>query len=89
MPQFYFVVFDGRNTQTKNEGLDLPEVSLVAIFDADKEGFLRSPRSLIQTMGRAARNVRKEVLATSDGSCSTMPRAEADPWPLPRKCTLA
>ena len=39
------------------EGLDLPEVSLVAILDADKEGFLRSPRSLIQTIGRAARNV--------------------------------
>ena len=39
------------------EGLDLPEVSLVAIFDADKEGFLRSERSLIQTSGRAARNV--------------------------------
>ena len=39
------------------EGLDLPEVSLVAILDADKEGFLRSTRSLIQTMGRAARNV--------------------------------
>jgi excinuclease ABC subunit B len=38
------------------EGLDLPEVSLVAILDADKEGFLRSPRSLIQTIGRAARN---------------------------------
>ncbi|MBC8863286.1 excinuclease ABC subunit B, partial [Escherichia coli] len=38
------------------EGIDLPEVSLVAILDADKEGFLRSERSLIQTMGRAARN---------------------------------
>ena len=44
------------------EGLDLPEVSLVAIFDADKEGFLRSPRSLIQTMGRAARNVNGRVI---------------------------
>jgi len=43
------------------EGLDLPEVSLVAIFDADKEGFLRSSRSLIQTMGRAARNVNGRV----------------------------
>ena len=41
------------------EGLDLPEVSLVAILDADKEGFLRSPRSLIQTIGRAARNVER------------------------------
>ena len=44
------------------EGLDLPEVSLVAILDADKEGFLRSPRSLIQTIGRAARNVEGRVL---------------------------
>ena len=43
------------------EGLDLPEVSLVAILDADKEGFLRSTRSLIQTIGRAARNVSGEV----------------------------
>ncbi|UJR85292.1 excinuclease ABC subunit UvrB [Sandaracinus amylolyticus] len=48
------------------EGLDLPEVSLVAILDADKEGFLRSPRSLIQTIGRAARNVRGEVLMYAD-----------------------
>ncbi len=45
------------------EGLDLPEVSLVAILDADKEGFLRRERSLIQTCGRAARNVGGEVLA--------------------------
>ena len=44
------------------EGLDLPEVSLVAILDADKEGYLRSHRSLIQTAGRAARNVRGRVL---------------------------
>ncbi len=44
------------------EGLDLPEVSLVAILDADKEGFLRSERSLIQTFGRAARNVNGRVL---------------------------
>ena len=48
------------------EGLDLPEVSLVAILDADKEGFLRSPRSLIQTIGRAARNVRGEVVMYAD-----------------------
>ncbi|NUP07526.1 MAG: excinuclease ABC subunit UvrB [Polyangiaceae bacterium] len=48
------------------EGLDLPEVSLVAILDADKEGFLRSPRSLIQTIGRAARNVRGEVMMYAD-----------------------
>ncbi len=48
------------------EGLDLPEVSLVAILDADKEGFLRSERSLIQTIGRAARNVEGEVLLYAD-----------------------
>jgi excinuclease ABC subunit B len=48
------------------EGLDLPEVSLVAILDADKEGFLRSPRSLIQTIGRAARNERGEVMMYAD-----------------------
>jgi excinuclease ABC subunit B len=48
------------------EGLDLPEVSLVAILDADKEGFLRSDRSLIQTIGRAARNVEGEVLLYAD-----------------------
>ncbi|MBL8603556.1 MAG: excinuclease ABC subunit UvrB [Myxococcales bacterium] len=48
------------------EGLDLPEVSLVAILDADKEGFLRSPRSLIQTIGRAARNVEGRVIMYGD-----------------------
>ncbi len=48
------------------EGLDLPEVSLVAILDADKEGFLRSARSLIQTCGRAARNVEGRVLMYAD-----------------------
>jgi len=48
------------------EGLDLPEVSLVAILDADKEGFLRSPRSLIQTIGRAARNEHGQVLMYAD-----------------------
>jgi excinuclease ABC subunit B len=48
------------------EGLDLPEVSLVAILDADKEGFLRSERSLIQTCGRAARHLRGEVLFYAD-----------------------
>ena len=48
------------------EGLDLPEVSLVAILDADKEGFLRSPRSLIQTIGRAARNVNGRVIMYAD-----------------------
>ena len=44
------------------EGLDIPEVSLVGILDADKEGFLRSERSLIQTIGRAARNVRGKAI---------------------------
>src|SRR3712207_8354193 len=48
------------------EGLDLPEVSLVAILDADKEGFLRSGTSLIQTIGRAARNVSGEVHMYAD-----------------------
>jgi len=48
------------------EGLDLPEVSLVAIFDSDKEGFLRSPRSLIQTIGRAARNLNGRVIMYAD-----------------------
>ncbi|MDX2053806.1 MAG: excinuclease ABC subunit UvrB [Polyangiaceae bacterium] len=48
------------------EGLDLPEVSLVAILDADKEGFLRSPRSLIQTIGRAARNLHGQVIMFAD-----------------------
>ena len=48
------------------EGLDLPEVSLVAILDADKEGFLRSERSLIQTAGRAARNVDGKVILYAD-----------------------
>jgi excinuclease ABC subunit B len=54
------------------EGLDLPEVSLVAIFDADKEGFLRSPRSLIQTMGRAARNVNGRVIMYADSVTNAM-----------------
>lgn len=54
------------------EGLDLPEVSLVAILDADKEGFLRSERSLIQTIGRAARNVRGRVIMYADKITSSM-----------------
>ncbi|MEM1413935.1 MAG: excinuclease ABC subunit UvrB [Myxococcota bacterium] len=54
------------------EGLDLPEVSLVAILDADKEGFLRSPRSLIQTIGRAARNVDGHVIMYADRITSAM-----------------
>src|SRR5207248_6864098 len=48
------------------EGLDLPEVSLIAILDADKEGFLRGKTSLIQTIGRAARNVNGKVLLYAD-----------------------
>jgi excinuclease ABC subunit B len=54
------------------EGLDLPEVSLVAILDADKEGFLRSPRSLIQTIGRAARNAGGQVLMYADRVTAAM-----------------
>jgi excinuclease ABC subunit B len=57
------------------EGLDLPEVSLVAILDADKEGFLRSDRSLIQTIGRAARNVNGTVILYADGVTDSMKRA--------------
>ena len=57
------------------EGLDLPEVSLVAILDADKEGYLRSHRSLIQTAGRAARNVRGRVLMYGDVITDSMQRA--------------
>ncbi|HEU4536502.1 MAG TPA: helicase-related protein, partial [Polyangiaceae bacterium] len=57
------------------EGLDLPEVSLVAILDADKEGFLRSPRSLIQTIGRAARNERGEVIMFADKMTPAMDQA--------------
>ena len=57
------------------EGLDLPEVSLVAILDADKEGFLRDQRSLIQTMGRAARNDRGKVIMYADRITGSMQRA--------------
>ncbi len=57
------------------EGLDLPEVSLVAILDADREGFLRSERSLIQTSGRAARNLNGEVLMYADKITRSMRRA--------------
>lgn len=57
------------------EGLDLPEVSLVAIFDADKEGFLRSETSLIQTIGRAARNVRGRVILYADNITGSLERA--------------
>jgi excinuclease ABC subunit B len=57
------------------EGLDLPEVSLVAILDADKEGFLRSETSLIQTIGRAARNVKGQVIMYADELTDSMRRA--------------
>jgi excinuclease ABC subunit B len=56
------------------EGLDLPEVSLVAIIDADKEGFLRSERSLIQTAGRTARNINGKVLLYADVVTGSMQR---------------
>ena len=57
------------------EGLDIPEVSLVAIMDADKEGFLRSERSLIQTMGRAARNLNGKAILYADRMTGSMQRA--------------
>jgi excinuclease ABC subunit B len=57
------------------EGLDLPEVSLVAILDADKEGFLRSERSLIQTCGRASRNIHGTVVFYADKITGSMERA--------------
>ncbi len=57
------------------EGLDLPEVSLVAILDADKEGFLRSQKSLIQTFGRAARNVNGQVILYADKMTASMDQA--------------
>ncbi|RME64912.1 MAG: excinuclease ABC subunit B, partial [Nitrospirae bacterium] len=57
------------------EGLDLPEVSLVAVLDADKEGFLRSERALIQTAGRAARNVNGEVILYADTLTNSIKKA--------------
>jgi excinuclease ABC subunit B len=60
------------------EGLDLPEVSLVAILDADKEGFLRSDTSLLQTMGRAARNVSGTIIMYADEVTGSMSRAMAE-----------
>jgi excinuclease ABC subunit B len=59
------------------EGLDLPEVSLVGILDADKEGFLRAERSLLQTIGRAARNVRGKVIMYADRHTDSMKKAIA------------
>ncbi|MBQ2391162.1 MAG: UvrB/UvrC motif-containing protein, partial [Clostridia bacterium] len=60
------------------EGLDLPEVSLVAILDADKEGFLRSETSLVQTIGRAARNAGGQVIMYADTVTDSMERAIAE-----------
>jgi len=60
------------------EGLDIPEVSLVAILDADKEGFLRSERSLIQTIGRAARNINGRAILYGDRITGSMERAIAE-----------
>ena len=57
------------------EGLDIPEVELVSIFDADKEGFLRSDRSLIQTIGRAARNINGRCILYGDNITGSMKRA--------------
>lgn len=57
------------------EGLDMPEVSLVAVLDADKEGFLRSERSLIQTVGRAARNLNGHAILYADKVTGSMQRA--------------
>ena len=57
------------------EGLDMPEVSLVAILDADKEGFLRSERSLIQTIGRAARNINGKAILYGDRITASMAKA--------------
>ena len=65
------------------EGLDLPEVSLVAILDADKEGFLRSATSLIQTTGRAARNVDGQVIMYADRMTDSMTYA------ISRRCAAA
>ena len=66
------------------EGLDLPEVSLVAILDADKEGFLRSAGSLIQTSGRAARNVNGRVIMYADNETNSMRHRDQRDQPPPR-----
>ena len=60
------------------EGLDIPEVSLVAILDADKEGFLRSTTSLIQTIGRAARNVNGRVILYADKMTNSIETAVSE-----------
>ena len=66
---------DRRPAAIPAEGLDLPEVALVAILDADKEGFLRGETSLIQTIGRAARNVDGQVIMYADRMTDSMQRA--------------
>ena len=66
------------------EGLDLPEVSLVAILDADKEGFLRSETSLMQTIGRSARNVNAKVMLYADKVTDSMQRAIEETRPPPQ-----
>ena len=67
------------------EGLDLPEVSLVAILDADKEGFLRSETSLIQTIGRAARNAEGTVIMYADKEHGRHARGHHGDQPPPRQ----
>ncbi len=69
------------------EGLDLPEVSLVAILDADKEGFLRSEQALVQTIGRAARHVEGRVVMYADRITDSMKKAigETDRPPRPAR----
>ena len=67
------------------EGLDIPEVSLVAILDADKEGFLRSHRSLIQTIGRAARNVNGVAILYADKITDSMAQRERRRHPVRRQ----
>ena len=73
LPLGQFAVLVGINLL--REGLDIPEVSLVAILDADKEGFLRSERSLIQTMGRAARHLHGTAILYADTMTDSMRRA--------------
>ena len=65
------------------EGLDMPEVALVAILDADKEGFLRSDNSLIQTIGRAARNINGRAILYADRMTGSMQRAIEETEPPP------
>ena len=67
------------------EGLDLPEVSLVAILDADKEGFLRSERSLIQTIGRAARHINGTAILYADAMTDSMQARHRRDRPAPRQ----